>query len=385
MRKVLFFSLLVVVIGIGLLHFFTPGHLLFYHNTYRRLSYFPIVLGGIWFGVRGGLTMAVLSSIFFIPHLLLYMGKGLESYLSEMTEILLYLAAGLVTGVISGRQTRLREKYRQLSEKLQKSYARLHEETEQLIEVETQLAAAQRMSALGKLSASMAHEIKNPLSSIRGTAEILLDEFPADHPKREFADILLKETGRLTDTVEEILRFSRTRANESRLAREPLSAVISHVTSLLDRRLRDKGIRLRLPAEADVPVEGGKISQVFMNLMLNAIDAVPEGGEIAVRMNRSDRELFFSVCDNGPGVAEEDRERIFAPFYTNKEEGTGLGLLISRKIVESCGGTLAVRDRQGGGACFEVRLPAERDAFFTAADNQTLSGNGDHAATNSSH
>ena len=176
--KLLFFALLVAVVAIGLLHLFTPGDLHFYHNIYRRLSYFPIVLGGLWFGVAGGLGLAVLSSIAFIPHVLLYVGHGSQA-VSELMEIILYLAAGLLVGVISGRQTRLRERYQQLSEKLQASYARLHEETAQLIEAETRLAAAQKFSALGRLSASLAHEIKNPLASIKGTAEILRDEFRA--------------------------------------------------------------------------------------------------------------------------------------------------------------------------------------------------------------
>ncbi|MCG2823478.1 MAG: hypothetical protein L6364_07315, partial [Desulfobulbaceae bacterium] len=205
--KFLFPALLAAVVAIGLLHLFTPGDLHFYHNTYRRLSYFPIVLGGLWFGVRGGLGLALLSSIAFIPHVLLYVGHGSQA-VSELMEIVLYLAAGLLVGVISGRQTRLRERYRQLSERLQASYARLHEETVQLLEAEARLAAAQKFSALGKLSASLAHEIKNPLASIKGTAEILRDEFPGDHPKREFVDILFKETGRLHDTVEEILRYA---------------------------------------------------------------------------------------------------------------------------------------------------------------------------------
>jgi signal transduction histidine kinase len=244
--KLLFFALLAAVIAIGLLHLFTPGDLHFYHNTYRRLSYFPIVLGGLWFGVRGGLGLALLSSIAFIPHVLLYVGHGSQA-VSELMEIILYLAAGLLVGVISGRQTRLRERYRQLSEKLQASYARLHEETVQLIEAEARLAAAQKFSALGKLSASLAHEIKNPLASIKGTAEILRDEFPGDHPKREFVDILFKETGRLHDTVEEILRYAKGRPQEREEALEPLAAVAHHVGALLERQLREKQVHFFLP------------------------------------------------------------------------------------------------------------------------------------------
>ena len=357
-----FFALLVAVVAIGLLHLFTPGDLHFYHNIYRRLSYFPIVLGGLWFGVAGGLGLAVLSSIAFIPHVLLYVGHGSQAG-SELMEIILYLAAGLLVGVISGRQTRLRERYQQLSEKLQASYARLHEETAQLIEAETRLAAAQKFSALGRLSASLAHEIKNPLASIKGTAEILRDEFPADHPKREFVDILFKETGRLHDTVEEILRYAKGRPPEREEALEPLAAVAHHVGALLERQLREKQVRLILPENDEAQhllVESAKFSQVLLNLGLNALDAVRPGGQIwFLAENGADGAGRIAVCDDGPGVPEAEKERIFEPFYSGKSDGTGLGLLISRKIVESYGGSLLATDRPGGGACFEILLPGK--------------------------
>jgi glucose-6-phosphate-specific signal transduction histidine kinase len=142
MRKILFAILVLIVIGIGMLHFTTPGYMIFYHDMYRRLSYFPIVLGAIWFGVWGGLLLAVMSSIAFIPHVLLYMGEGTETYLSELTEIILYIAAGTVTGIIAGRESLLRNRYKALSEKLEKSYGKLHRETQLLLEVEEQLGAA---------------------------------------------------------------------------------------------------------------------------------------------------------------------------------------------------------------------------------------------------
>ena len=363
--KFLFPALLIAVVAIGLLHLFTPGDSLLSHNIYRRLSYFPIVLGGLWFGVRGGLALAVLSSIAFIPHVLLYVGHGSQA-VSELMEIVLYLAAGLLVGVISGRQTRLRERYQQLAEKLQASYARLHEETAQLIEAETRLAAAQKFSALGRLSASLAHEIKNPLASIKGTAEILREEFPGDHPKREFVDILFKETGRLQDTVEEILRYAKGRPPEREEILEPLAAVARHVGALLERQLREKQVRLSLPENGEAQqllVEGAKFSQVLLNLALNALDAVGPGGRIwLLAESAGDGGWLISVCDDGPGVPEAEKERIFEPFYSAKADGTGLGLLISRKIVESYGGSLRATDRPGGGACFEILLPARNGA-----------------------
>lgn len=357
---------MLVVIGIGMLHFLTPGYMIFHHDMYRRLSYFPIVLGAIWFGVWGGLVLAVMSSIAFIPHVLLYIGQGAETYLSELTEILLYLAAGTVTGVIAGRESLLRRRYKDLSEKLEKSYAKLHHETQLLLEVEEQLSAAQKFSALGKLSASLAHEIKNPLSSIKGTAEILLDEFPAGHAKREFVEILLKETTRLNNTVEEVLQFSRRGQKDSGKkgeTSEPLSRVIEGVRNLLANQMAKKSIFFTVTGTEygnTFYVEGDKLSQVFLNLILNAIDAVPNRGAILVHMKKQDDAMLVTVEDNGPGIPEDSREKIFAPFFSSKEGGTGLGLSISRKIIESYGGEIAVSECKNGGSCFTVSLPDRR-------------------------
>ena len=385
MRKFLFAILILVVIGIGLLHYFTPGYLIFYHDMFRRLSYFPIVLGAIWFGVWGGLLLAVLSSIAFIPHVLLYIGEGPGFYLSELTEIILYIAAGTVTGIIAGRESLLRQRYKELSEKLEKSYDKLHRETQLLLEVEEQLSAAQKLSALGQLSASLAHEIKNPLSSIKGTAEILLDEFPMDHPKREFVEILLQETTRLNNTVEEVLQFSRRGGPDSKntdAKTEPLSQVIDRVKSLLASQLRGKNIILTVlgwEAGKTFLVAGEKLSQVFLNIILNAIDAAPPKGEIIIETRKDSSGCTITVKDNGPGIPEILKDKIFNAFYSTKEGGTGLGLSISKKIVESYGGSLTLADAETGGTCFTVFLPGHNSAGEvkkqTESDFKNIEGN----------
>jgi len=385
MRKILFAILILVVIGIGMLHFLTPGYMVFYHDMFRRLSYFPIVLGAIWFGIWGGLVLAVMSSIAFIPHVLLYIGEGTETYLSELTEIVLYLAAGGVTGIIAGRESLLRSRYKELSEKLEKSYDKLHRETQLLLELEEQLSAAQKLSALGQLSASLAHEIKNPLSSIKGTAEILLDEFPKDHPKREFVEILLKETTRLNSTVEEVLQFSRRGVQgreKENMETEPLSQVIDRVTSLLASQLREKSIRLTVTGWETGKaffVVGEKLSQVFLNIILNAIDAAPPRGEIIVETMKHAAGYRVLVKDTGSGIPDKLKDKIFDPFYSTKEGGTGLGLSISKKIIESYGGTLNLSDSEGGGACFAIFLPEQNSSNGikkqTESDFKNIQGN----------
>lgn len=358
MRKFTFPLLVFLVVFIGFLHFVTPGEYHLFHSTYRRLSYFPIVLGGVWFGLRGGFILSVLASIAFIPHLLLYIGSDPNIYIGELTEVILYLAAGIVTGFISGREMKLREKYKKLSEELQDSYSRLHEQAKLLLDVEEQLADKQKFSALGKLSASLAHEIKNPLSSIKGTAEIIMDEFSEDHPKREFADILLKEIARLNRTVDEILSYAQNGPLDEG-GREPVVAVVDRVAMLLATHLRKKKVTFVVNKDIDdsyfLPAD--RFSQVLLNIILNAIDAVEAGGHIALNIGMADDWLVFDIVDDGPGVGDELKEKIFQPFYSSKKGGTGLGLQISRKIVESFGGQIVVRDAEKGGAIFSIRIP----------------------------
>jgi signal transduction histidine kinase len=314
---------------------------------------------------------------------LLYIGQETGTYLSELTEIFLYLAAGTVTGIIAGRESLLRQRYKELSEKLEKSYDKLHRETQLLLEVEEQLSAAQKLSALGQLSASLAHEIKNPLSSIKGTAEILLDEFPKDHPKREFVEILLKETTRLNNTVEEVLQFSR-RGVTGRAKRdagtEPLPRVIERVASLLASQLRKKSITLTVTGQDEGKaflVDPEKLSQVFLNIILNAVDAVEIKGEITIKTTKNPAGYTVSIQDNGPGIPDQQKDRIFDPFYSTKEGGTGLGLSISRKIVESYGGSLLLTDAETGGACFTVFLPESGSALKkqTGSEFKNIEGN----------
>ena len=122
-KIILFLLLLASVVAIGVLHSITPGHMIFYHDTYRRLSYFPIAIGAILYGVWGGICLAVLSCLAFVPHLFMFWASGPEAYYSELSEILFYLAAGVVIGLISSRENKLREKYKTLSEKLAESFS----------------------------------------------------------------------------------------------------------------------------------------------------------------------------------------------------------------------------------------------------------------------
>ena len=286
--------------------------------------------------------------------------QGPEAYYSELSEILFYLAAGIVIGLISSRENQLREKYQQLSEKLTISYKRLHDQATRLVKAEKQLGQAQKLSSLGHVSASLAHEIKNPLASIKGAAEILADEVGPSHPKHEFIDIIRSEISRLNTSVNEVLDYCRGQQAVNRDHRAPIGDVIDKVLLLTSPRIREKAIDLTCEQTGDkrvTLVEEAAMIQILMNIILNAVDAVVEKGKIRICHCRESLGYKIEVADNGPGIIPERAEAVFDDFVTFKEGGTGLGLSITKKIVERLGGTIKVTASDMGGAQFSVFLP----------------------------
>lgn len=361
MKMGLFILLVISVAIIGILHTLTPGHMIFYHDTYRRLSYFPITIGAIFYGIWGGVSLAVLSCLAFVPHLFMFWASGPEAYYSELSEILFYLAAGVVIGLISSRENKLREKYKTLSEKLAGSYKRLHEQATQIVEAEKQLGQSQKLSLLGHVSASLAHEIKNPLASIKGAAEILADEVPKGHPKYEFIEIMRSEISRLNHSVEDVLNYCRGQQHQDKGRQEPIDKIINRVVLLLESGLKEKSIQVSVMSTADKDLfmaQDASMTQVLMNIILNAIDAVDKNGRIIIEFGRNDEMCFIRISDDGPGIDQEMANVVFDSFVTLKEDGTGLGLSISKKIVESLGGKIVIGDSSLGGAAFMINLPA---------------------------
>lgn len=370
MRIIIFFLLLAFVAVIGLLHTLTPGHMILYHDTYRRLSYFPIAIGAILYGVWGGICLAVLSCLAFVPHLYMFWAEGPEAYYSELSEILFYLSAGVVIGLISSRENRLREKYKTLSEKLAGSYKRLHDQASQLVEAEKQLGQTQKLSMLGHVSASLAHEIKNPLASIKGAAEILADEVPLGHPKYEFIEIMRSEISRLNHSVEDVLKYCRGQQHKDRGSQEGVEKIINRVVLLLEAGLKEKSIKVSVRTESKPKkffTDEAAMIQVLMNIILNAIDAVEKNGRIIIALGQKENGCVIQISDDGPGIDETLAEEVFQSFVTFKEDGTGLGLSISKRIVESLGGKIYIERSSLGGAMFSIFLPEK-----TFSNNESI-------------
>ncbi|HEX5773485.1 MAG TPA: ATP-binding protein [Geomobilimonas sp.] len=355
--------LAVAVVGISLLHYLTPLQRPMLHDIFQRLYYLPIILAAFWFGLRGGLISSLMVSFLYIPHVLFQWGHHSALELEKFLEILLYNVVGGVTGFLCQQEETRRRQLEETARGLEESYRKLQHQADMIIGIEEQLRRAERLSALGELSAVLAHEIRNPLGSIRGTAEILRDDYRPGDRKYEFLEILFKETDRLNRVVEDFLGLARPVAAERETC--DLVSELREVQSLLAGEAASRGVRLRLELADLPPVRGDreKLRQVFLNLALNGIQATDRGGSLTIRSalfpvpEGAPARIELSFADTGAGIAPEQLARIFEPFFTTKEGGTGLGLAIAQKIVESHGGTIDVTSEVGKGTTFTVRLP----------------------------
>jgi signal transduction histidine kinase len=349
-------TLTALVGGVTALHYLTATEHSHSHGIYRRLYYLPIVLGGIWFYLRGGVGIALLVSVLYAPHVLFQWGHLPAIHIEQYLEIFLYNTIGFLTGFLSAKEHAQRLKAEETAQHLSSSYAKLKSQADLILEIEDQLRRADRLTALGELSAGMAHEIRNPLGSIRGTAEILRDAFPPEDRYAEFTKILVSEVDRLNKVLEDFLRFARPDQSEHNDFKP--GQVLSEVLQLTQQQANKKQINIlwdgqQLPAAIG---DSSQFKQVFLNLILNALQALPVGGQLWIESELKDDRIILVFSDNGPGIPESHLDKIFNPFFTTKDDGTGLGLAITYRIIKNHCGQISVKNRPEGGAQFTLTL-----------------------------
>ena len=327
------------------------------HSVLGHLYIVPIILGAYWYGVKGGVSVSILSTALFSPHLFLHWADPfLDLY--NFVEIFLFLLIGVTTGVLSQMERSQRRRYEQALLRLDESHRKLKEQTDVLFQTEEQLRRADRLSALGELSAGMAHEIRNPLGSIKGAAEILKDDYGPDEPKREFVHILLKETDRLNRIVQEFLGFARPKQPEFQQA--DLSEAVESVLALTSQEAKKAGVKVEKRLDPSIgkrSLDAGLLKQALLNLVLNAIQAMPSGGVLTVESALGKDGIEVRISDTGAGISEENRKKLFSPFFTTKRDGTGLGLAITYRIIRNHKGDIGVESELGKGTTFTVKLP----------------------------
>lgn len=360
------------LLAITVLHYATPASHHWVHDIARRLYYLPIIIAAFGYGIRGGLLAALVVSSVYVPHAFLmpHMADPAPS-IEKILEMVVYFVVGGTAGYLADKAKRRREA---LAESLKKRR-----------QLTRQLTRAERLSALGEVVAGMAHEIKNPLHSLKGTAEIVDPVIPEDVEERRLWEIHRKELTRLEKTAERFLSFAKPPPAES--TRFDLRDVRTHLLDLVGAEARQRGIEMEAPeAETPLMVNGDRddFTQILLNITLNAFHALSEAKDhptpvkppkVVVAVGETPGEdgplASVRVENNGPPIPEEDLERIFDPFHTTRgapdtsgeltpqlsdSGGTGLGLSISAKLAEQNRGFIKAKNLPSGVA-FTLSVP----------------------------
>lgn len=223
-----------------------------------------------------------------------------------------------------------------------------------------EIERSRRLAAVGKLAAGVAHEIRNPLSSIKGFATYFRERYKDVGEDREIADIMVHEVERLNRSITQLLEFAKPVAV---VAKEvDIEALVVHSLKLVENDLKNKGITVKRSVDTDrkrVITDPDRLNQILLNLYLNAVQAMDKGGELDVRVTTTDRHLLMTVGDTGKGIAPSAMDHIFDPYYTTRAEGTGLGLAMVHRAVEAMDGEIRVESREGKGTVFFLKLPCK--------------------------
>ncbi len=225
----------------------------------------------------------------------------------------------------------------------------------ELIALREQVRQIDRLAAIGEMAATVAHEIRNPLGGIRGFAAFLAQDIPADDPKRRLVEKIEEGARNLDKVVNELLEYTRPveLSLQPTLCREVVESALAY--------FEYDGGRIALANHADCALrvwgDAGQLRQVLLNVLLNAAQSIDGKGEITITTGEEDQQVCLSVADTGCGMNEEQREKVFSPFFTTKEKGTGLGMAVSAKIVEGHGGSIEAESEAGKGTTIRILLP----------------------------
>ena len=240
-------------------------------------------------------------------------------------------------------------------------YGELADFTRQLERSQEQLIQAEKLAATGRLAASIAHEINNPLQAIHNCLHLVARRPLEEDKARYYLNMAQEEVQRLMTIVQRTLDFYRPSKGREVLA--DVNSLVESVLALANKRLEHGRIKIQRRLSPDVPrlqVVADQITQVFLNLVINAVEAMPDGGELTISTQHRDGQVYIRFGDTGPGVNPDQAKKIFEPFYTTKHSGTGLGLAVSYGIIQRHGGEIAVESAPGRGATFIVSVPVTR-------------------------
>ncbi|MGD8644576.1 MAG: cache domain-containing protein, partial [Chromatiales bacterium] len=365
--------------------------------TLLLILYFVVIAFSIWLAVRGARTifrpLEAMASVVRATKL----GKNRRIGPIESDDELGELASQFddMLDRLQEHSRRLEEAAEQLEVKVQKRTAELssrNEELEQTVrllrETRRQLVTAEKLAALGELTAGVAHEINNPTAVILGHLDLLVSELgDAAEPHKREIDLIIEQVYRIRSIVNNLLQYARPAVYVGELQDVDVNALVQDTLVLVDHLLRASGAQVerRLQASKTIRINRQELQQVLVNLISNAAHAIGRGGRVEILTEDWDCGVCVTVSDDGTGIPEDHLGRVFDPFFTTKSDGTGLGLSITYGIVRRYGGDITVESAPGEGARFQVVLterPSEEagqemDAVFGRVDvERRVSGSG---------
>ncbi|RJR51754.1 MAG: hypothetical protein C4576_03105 [Desulfobacteraceae bacterium] len=331
----------VLVVGITGFHYSTKLSQHHLHIIHQGLYYVPLILAGFWYGLRGALVTCVCVTLAVLPFIMISWGGFSPDDFARLMEIGHYFMVSFVLGILRDR-----------------------ERAEQM-----RVRNAERLAAMGKALSGVAHDMKTPLMAIGGfTRQVMTKARKVGTGPGEFSgfvteteeklSIVIKETQRMESMLKDMLDFARPL--ELGLSREDIHKVVEESLAVVTSIADEKGIPLLNRCADDLPkvsLDVMRMKQVLINLLINAIQASPERETVTIRGYPDGKWLVLEVTDCGCGIPRNKREEIFVPFYTTKQDGTGLGLPIVKKIVEAHRGRIQILDNPGPGLTFRVAIP----------------------------
>jgi two-component system NtrC family sensor kinase len=253
---------------------------------------------------------------------------------------------------------RLVEDLRQAATELE---ARVEQRTLELRETQAQVIRAEKMAAVGRLAASVAHEVNNPLQAITLHLQLIAEEGLSEDANAQLV-IVQQELARIAGIVRRLLEFQRPK--EGRRSIQNVEALLDDVLTLAGKQMQRSGVGITIDIEAGlapVMAVGDQLKQVFLNLVLNAVEEMPDGGDLSILGRGTNGLVLISFADSGKGIAPEEMAQLFEPFFSTKHTGSGLGLAVSQEIITQHGGAITAANQSDGGAIFTITLPAEQE------------------------
>jgi signal transduction histidine kinase len=329
-RRQKIFIVFILIFFVTLLHYLTASDYGFRHVFFRELYFLPILLAALWLGLFGGLATSLLISLVYGPYILLYApGPGIHN-LGNILELILFNFVGFLVGWM--RDKEIAQQYK--------------------------LRKVESLAAIGRAVSMIAHDLKSPLVSIGGLSRQLSEKIDADSVQGNKIEVIRQQTAMLENMVLNMLDFAKPLVISWKQC--DLNQILEQAHEVVYETALKHNVQVEVQKAEKTcfKLDEGKILQVLINLLTNAIEASPNGERVKVSLQTHKAVLSIEIFDKGKGVEDNIAEKIFEPFVSNKRKGTGLGLSISKKIIEAHAGKLEYRSTNSG-TTFRVSIPIE--------------------------